>query len=492
VGAGGRSFRRGGEIAVVRSRELHDALRGLADEVSELLTGELEGGAELSFEVLDAHEGDPPGTPRRRGPVLYRYRPLTGRFIAERWTRARELDSYVRALHALGPGAGPYLRHRGLRGSGPDDALRDLMERLFDDATTFSVPEERFERIHAEIDATLEGSTVTATVVALLHGVRISAPRVEVGEGVALVRRASLADPPFALEGTGQAAESTAQGEEEEEEDDSDRGGSPLDVFCVLERELPLDSRLPVDEARIRFRRILTALRLCGAGGTALGPLAWARADRGAWHPVALGISARARPESWELRHSDEAELRDLLEILSLSRHSAGVGWALSRFEMGCERSLETEALTDYLLGLASLLSEPSSFSEGALAARLAAICAPEDERDSAVERITRAIALERRLAYGAGDGGAALALDSPRALVREVEQYLRALLRDVLCGYLDEDLRAMADEILDEAKPPESKADEIRVRDTRQAADEDTAELDVPAVTPSIDWESV
>jgi hypothetical protein len=49
-----------------------------------------------------------------------------------------------------------------------------------------------------------------------------------------------------------------------------------------------------------------------------------------------------------------------------------------------------------------------------------------------------------------------------------------------------------MADEILDEAKPPESKADEIRVRDTRQAAEEDTAELEVPAVTPSIDWESV
>ncbi len=36
-----------------------------------------------------------------------------------------------------------------------------------------------------------------------------------------------------------------------------------------------------------------------------------------------------------------------------------------------------------------------------------------------------------------------AVGSDSPRTLVDEVERHLRALLRDVLCGYLDADLRA-------------------------------------------------
>ena len=38
---------------------------------------------------------------------------------------------------------------------------------------------------------------------------------------------------------------------------------------------------------------------------------------------------------------------------------------------------------------------------------------------------------------------------DSPRTLVDEVERHLRALLRDVMCGYLDPDLAAVADDLL-------------------------------------------
>ena len=38
---------------------------------------------------------------------------------------------------------------------------------------------------------------------------------------------------------------------------------------------------------------------------------------------------------------------------------------------------------------------------------------------------------------------------DSPVELVAEVEGHLRALLRDVLCGYLDSELKGVADDIL-------------------------------------------
>jgi hypothetical protein len=44
---------------------------------------------------------------------------------------------------------------------------------------------------------------------------------------------------------------------------------------------------------------------------------------------------------------------------------------------------------------------------------------------------------------------------DSPVAIAGELERHLRALLRDVLCGYLEADLKGVADDILLEAPDP-------------------------------------
>lgn len=446
----------------MHNRALCDALRDLGREVGALLQRDLERGADLPFEVLET------GARERGAPILYRYRPLTAAFLAQRWPLVRDLDPYRRAARLLGAhGAGPYLRHRGLSGIDADLALRDLMERLFDEATSFELPEERFSRVHAEVDATLADAAVVATVVAPLHGVRIASARVDLGDGLALVRRHAAGAPPAAVEGTARAPERTAAADDGgADEPESD----PLDVFCVLEREIRPGGRLPVDTARTRFRRILTALRLCGAGGTALGPLAWARAGEGAWHPVALGVSARARPESWELRPTEEQELRELLEVLTLSRHDATVAWALDRFEMGCERGLEVEALSDYLLGLRALVTDAEEEPEPTIARRLGALCAPAVERPEVEDRVRLAFALERE-AIGGGGLATGLASQSPRAVVREVERHLRSLLRDVLCGYLEPDLRRAADEILAAtAYEPELDA-EIRVQDARAVA---------------------
>jgi hypothetical protein len=56
------------------------------------------------------------------------------------------------------------------------------------------------------------------------------------------------------------------------------------------------------------------------------------------------------------------------------------LAWALSRFEMGCERLAPFEALTDYLLALRALL-EPEGPETGRLGQRLAVICARDEER---------------------------------------------------------------------------------------------------------------
>jgi len=99
----------------------------------------------------------------------------------------------------------------------------------------------------------------------------------------------------------------------------------------------------------------------------------------------------------------------------------------------------------------------------------VAALCAEEGRRRLVQRRIKAAIGLERYVMGGAarvrsGD-------DSPRELVDEVEAHLRAVLRDVLCGYLDADLKSVADDILLEATPEPFM--EIRARDMRAEARE-------------------
>ena len=113
---------------------------------------------------------------------------------------------------------------------------------------------------------------------------------------------------------------------------------------------------------------------------------------------------------------------------------------------MGCERLAPFEALTDYLLALRALL-EPEGPGSGRLAGRLAAICARPEDRAAVAERTAHAISLERAVI-----GGLAPAHPGVDALVDELAEHLRALLRDVLCGHLDADLCAVADDLLAQA----------------------------------------
>ena len=62
------------------------------------------------------------------------------------------------------------------------------------------------------------------------------------------------------------------------------------------------------------------------------------------------------------------------------------------------------------------------------------------------------------------------------------VEGHLRAMLRDVLCGYLDSDLKGVADDILLEAHP-EPFMEEIQARDLRREAEPEPAAPPEPAL---------
>lgn len=422
----------------MRNRALHDALRNFALEAAALLTDDQKAGAEVEFDVVDEGGG--------RGPALYRYEPRTGAFLSERWARLRELPACAQACHELGAGASAWLRVNGLRGEQAEPALQAMLERLYEDATSFGFPEERFERVYREVEVTLYRDAVRARVMAPLRGAWMDAERVELGEGLSLVR--------------------------------GDRFDGPhenSELLCVLERDAPADDPIPTEEAAARFAAVVTALRLWAPGGVILGAPGWRQTDQGRWQPLALGSGAPPRGPEWLLAAGEEQAFREFFAAIDGARPPETVAWALERFELGCERSMEAQALSDYLLALRALLDATTPSGQASMALRLAALCAEEGARGDVQHRLEAALALERFVMGGAT--GVRVDAESPRELVDEAEHHLRALLRDVLCGYLEADLRGVADDILVESgsepfmdgDTQEGELQEIEARDLRK-----------------------
>jgi hypothetical protein len=229
-------------------------------------------------------------------------------------------------------------------------------------------------------------------------------------------------------------------------------------VLALLAIDQERADRPPVSVARARFRRILSALRLFERGGYALGPVAYARSEAGSWRTVPIGVSGRVGGAGGTglltlIPAAQHEELRAFYRLVS--RRSLGGGelsWALARFEMGCERLAPFEALTDYLLALRALL-EPEGPASGRLAQRLAVICATPEGRTALAQRVARAIDLERAVITGMQSDEHGVS-----ALVDELAEHLRAILRDALCGHLESDLCAVADDLLAEATQAPSR----------------------------------
>lgn len=424
----------------MHDRSLHDALRDFAIDASALLASELENGAQLDFEL---------GQARGRGPVLYSYRPLTEPFIAARWASLRELPTCQTAAQALGAGAEPYLRVRGLPGEDTEPALQAMLERVFEDTTAFGFPEARFGDVYAEVEQTLFHDAIKAEIVAPLLGVALDSDTIELGDGMRLLPGERVDAPDEAIWPSR-----------------LDGHSSEANVLCVLRRDTHRDSPFPIEEARARFRKLLTGMRLFKAGGVAFGPLGWTRANDGAWQSFPLGPAGHVRGEEWSLVPRERGELRRFLVELDAATPTAGVTWALARFEMGVERAADVEALSDYLLALRALLGGSTDGGGASLSLRLAALCAEERDRRALQRRAELALTLERFVIGGSDRGSYADAIgsESPHSLVTEIEEHLRALLRDVMCGFLAPDLRRAADDILLESSEPL----EIAARDIR------------------------
>jgi hypothetical protein len=411
----------------MRHRPLHAALSAFAEEAAWLLAGDTADGAEIPFEVVESRGS-------RRDTPLYCYRPLTDAFIRDRVGVFGRLPTYPAAARALTSldGIGDYLREQGEPRiptdprERADAALRVFISRVFSEATEFVLTAERLERAYAEIEGARFVGRSEAVVVVPVLGLRIASPEIALGQGLALVAGDQLDDAP--------ADAVWPQGADE-----------PAVLACLTLPGHP-GAPAPLTEARVRFRRLLSALRLFDPARVALGPVAWERTGAGPWTLGDLGTGGRPFG-TLEIAEAAEDELRAFISLVTRRTPRAGeIAWALRRYELGCERPSLFEALTDHLLALRALL-EPEGPASGRLAGRVAALCATPERRVAVTERVAHAVSLERAVIAGMApaDGGI-------QVLLAELTAHLRALLRDVLCGHLDSDLRAVADQLLAEA----------------------------------------
>ena len=118
------------------------------------------------------------------------------------------------------------------------------------------------------------------------------------------------------------------------------------------------------------------------------------------------------------------------------------LGWALDRYEAGCDRETVLDGLSDHLLALRSLLEGGGPAGLG-LPMRLAALCGKPEERLELRQMVERAQSLERRLMRGAVTDTA------DERLALDVACHVRSILAAATRGELGADLRSTADEIL-------------------------------------------
>lgn len=413
----------------MRNRQLRATLSAFAEEAAWQLASDMADGHELPFELTESARG-------RSQPTLYCYRPLTAAFIDERRSILARLETYLPAVHALQAvgGLDGYLQARVAQGIPRDGreraelALRAFLGRVFEDSSDFVLHAERLERAYDELEAIVHEGVAETVLVCTVLGIELESGEVAMGDGLTLMRAEVLDDGPA----------------------DAVRGDGAR-TLAVLRWDASLGSGgdgLPHDPGRARLARLVAALRLFDEAGAALTPVGWLRTAGGPWQVIALGPAAGGlvRGRAF-VPAAQEDELRAFCNLVSRRMPRSGeLAWALRRFELGCTRERDDDALSDHLMALRALL-EPEGPASGRLPGRLAALCAQPDQRAAFTARVAHVVRMERSLITGAGAPEDA----TVGALSRELAGHLRAILRDVLCGHLDPDLRGLADRLLAE-----------------------------------------
>jgi hypothetical protein len=337
------------------------------------------------------------------------------------------LPSYTAAMQQMSavPDLTGYLTSRGRRiPSGDpraqaDAAVQAFLTAVWEDATDFVYDAERFEAAFRALEEHVYDGRALSVVIAPVDGLVIESQEVILGEGMSLMRASSVKDSP------------------------PDMPSDPYATVVVLRSDEARDEGARLADAGRRLRRLQSSLRLWDDAEPLLGPAAWARTDGGLWHVIPLATGIRRMDGDCLLTAEEEDPLRAFCSLIARRTPRSGpLAWALRRFELGCERPVSLEALTDWVLATRALFGDEQTW------ARLGAICATPEERLELTARLVEAAGLER-----VAISGLTRPEEGIEALVSELGSCLRAVLRDVLCGHLDPDVRAVAESVLGDAE---------------------------------------
>lgn len=410
----------------MRDLHLRHTLTTLCRDASEVLTGLVDGGQEIQYEIGEPGDGF----------AFCHYQPLTARYVRDNAASLRELPSFAEAVETMRRAdvAGPYLEEAGI--TPPTDgteratlAVTYFLARLWDGCASFEIDDERFAAAVAEIEDCAEPEEGEVEAIVPLLGLQMSSTRLELC-GASIVRADAVDVPAEA-----------ARGERP--------SGAAWEPTFLISARVSLDPDGGIGGAGERvartFERVVTTLRLFKAGGVGLAPHGWVRVSGDRWRRIATG-AGRPRPGGYRLTESDADPLIDLSRIVSV--HPGRIKRlrrALLRFEAGLDRRGAVDALNDHLLALRFLLEGEGPAGVG-LPMRVAALSGSTD-RSEAKQTVERAISLEREI--WSGEPAQAAGGPGPSEVAAEIEELLRAVLRRGVSGELGNDFRAAADEAL-------------------------------------------
>jgi hypothetical protein len=402
----------------VRDFLLNESLRRLATEAATRFNAMVAEGEQIPFDVATDTAEDSP---------FYSYVPQTGRYVAERTGELHGLSSWNAAREAVVEAgvASTYLEGRGEMvppepGARAERMLEVFTVELFKDSNGFALDRGRLEALVATLDAEARSADDADQLIVPIVGLRMSMNRLQLPNGVRIVRADSITAPVEAMrsEGMGRAA---------------------WEPQFLAVAEQGADG---AEAALNQLRELISVMRMFKVGGIGLGPFAFAPTGDDTWRRITTGAPA-TRPGGYRLSDDEGTELAEFAAMLEQRPDpDSALTWAVGRFEMGCERESAMEGLSDHLLALRAVLEGHGPVG-ASLPLRASALIADENfDRIEARERVEEVLELERALMNGR-------MLDHAIELATWIEDGVRRLLRQAALGELGSDLSATADETL-------------------------------------------
>ena len=304
-------------------------------------------------------------------------------------------------------------------------AVERFLGRVWEDSSSFELDLPRFERAYRELESIVYEDTAVNTVLAPVVGVAIAGERWELGSGVTLARGDLVDAPPEAVWGSGREGEEPHTLVMLTVRVAAQRAASPDGGA----RRVQAPDHRPAP-AEVRGRRARLDRLVAHRRGPVADDAAGLRRTRA--RCAATGSRSRSGP-SWRSCSSSRARvMRTADRCRGRSRASSSAASSASRSK-GCRT-------TCLRCGRCSIAA---SRRPGEMARRVGALCAEPAHREAVQETVEQAFRLERLVMRGDVDAGylQAIGVSSPDAVVSELEDNLRALLRDMVCGHLALDL---------------------------------------------------